>query len=60
MYIFGNSECLINASNAEKDQKALWFNILNYLKENEFFGSSLNLKCINHSKVTIIKKPEDF
>jgi hypothetical protein len=60
MYIFGNSECLINATNAVKDQKTLWFDIINYLKDNEFFGNSLNLKCINHSTVTKVKKEVDF
>ena len=60
MYIFGNSSCLLNAENAGKEQKQLWFNIIKTLNDKQNFGNSLTLKCKNHSTSTIVKKPEDF
>lgn len=59
MYIFGNSDCLLNYKGCE-DQKKLWKSVLEYLANSNFIGSELKLRCKNHKVETVIKKPEDF
>eukprot|EP00347_Sterkiella_histriomuscorum_P002994 403366003 len=68
MYIFGNATCLykhvdrqMNQQHAQvEEQQQLWLEVLNYLKEKQFIGETLNLCCEKHKNVTTIKNPEDF
>lgn len=60
MYIFGNSECLLNYKGGCDDQSKLWKDVIMYLKNKSFIGKELQLKCNNHKNTTVIKEPEDF
>jgi hypothetical protein len=55
LYIFGNSNCLIGSKKLE-----LWVKVIDYLKENQFYGDNLPLSCQNHGEIVNIKEPEDF
>jgi hypothetical protein len=68
MFIFGNAGFLENA--AEKIEKSdgvnkdmethIWKRVLSVLREHGQISDALKLKCINHSLITEIRKPEDF
>ena len=54
LFIFGNSACLLG-SNIQ-----LWKDVIDYLKENDYFGDAIKFKCENHGIVAQCKKIEDF
>jgi len=56
LYIFGNSTCLVGG----KNKLELWVNVINYLKEKDYLGDNLPLKCQNHDDLAKIKTIEDF
>eukprot|EP00347_Sterkiella_histriomuscorum_P010451 403376237 len=68
MFIFGNASCLYKFVDGQKqkqfaqveEQQQLWLEVLNYLKEGQYIGQSLNLCCERHKIITQIQKPEDF
>ena len=54
LYIFGNSSCLLGS------KLKLWQDVVDYLKENKFFGNALKFKCVNHDIVAEVKSKEEF
>lgn len=60
MFIFGNSHCLLNFRRGVQQQNQLWQDVIAYLKNKDFIGSELTLKCRNHSNVTKVKEIKDF
>lgn len=38
----------------------LWVKVIDYLKENQFIGDSIQVKCDQHGSIASIKKLEDF
>tara|TARA_B110000285_G_scaffold232534_1_gene303803 strand:+ start:1849 stop:2091 length:243 start_codon:yes stop_codon:yes gene_type:complete len=66
MFIFGNAECLKNASlkidsKAEEAlrQKHIWLRVLEVLESRGDVQESIELKC-SHGTITHIKKASDF
>ena len=55
LYIFGNSKCLIGSKKLE-----LWVKVIQHLKDNEFYGNGLPLKCQNHDDIISVKNLEEF
>jgi superfamily I DNA and/or RNA helicase len=55
LFIFGNSECLIGSKKLE-----LWVKVIQYMRDNQFFGDHLPLKCENHSDACEVRKLDDF
>ncbi|TNV87514.1 hypothetical protein FGO68_gene11469 [Halteria grandinella] len=54
LYIFGNATCLLSS------KLKLWTDVVDYLKANNFFGTSLKFQCKDHKIVTEVKCLEDF
>jgi hypothetical protein len=60
MFIFGNSQCLLNFKTGAQEQAELWKNVIAYLMDKNMIGPELVLKCRNHSNITKVKQAKDF
>jgi hypothetical protein len=55
LYIFGNSKCLVGQKKLE-----LWSKVIQHLKDNQFYGNALPLKCQNHADIYLVKSLDEF